>query len=84
MKFCKDCQHSKKEYVTLGPQAAHQAMLFCKQEDCLNPVDASMFPCELVRREAVFCGITAKYFKAKEETPPEEPVKEAGNVIQLS
>lgn len=80
MKFCKDCDYSKKEVVQVGPTQM-QTILVCNNENCLNPVDASSFPCDMVRREVVFCGIAGKHFKAKEEKK-EEP-KTEGTVIQL-
>lgn len=82
MKFCKDCNKSKKEVVQVGPNPTQlQSMLCCSDDECRNPVDGSMFPCDFVRREPAFCGITAKHFEAKPEQPAPEAPK--GSVIQL-
>ena len=75
MRYCKDCQYSKKEYVQVGNQAG--MVLVCENEECRNPVDGSAFPCDLLRREVVFCGLVGKHFKAKEEP------KQEGTVISL-
>lgn len=68
MKFCKDCQHSKKE--TFQTPAGWQNILLCENMECREPVSGDMIPCELARREQVFCGIQAKHFSPKQDTPP--------------
>lgn len=81
MKFCTDCDFSKKEVVQF-PNGQAGMVLVCQNMECRNPVDASMFPCEIVRREQIFCGIGAKYFKLK-EVPVGPAKKEGSSVIQL-
>lgn len=65
MKFCKDCDHAKKE--TFQTPAGWQNILLCGSMECREPVNGDMIPCELARREQVFCGIQAKHFHQKEE-----------------
>jgi hypothetical protein len=65
MKFCVDCQFSKKQVIETPK--GFVTMLFCENMECRDPVDGSMLPCDLVRKEQVFCAIQAKHFKQKEE-----------------
>lgn len=65
MKFCKDCNFSKKEQFQTP--AGWQSVMLCQNMECRDPVSGDMIPCEIARREQVFCGIQAKHFKQKEE-----------------
>jgi hypothetical protein len=68
MKLCKDCVSSKKEGIET-PQG-WKTILFCANDECREPVNGDMLPCEITRREQVFCGIQAKHFMQKEEPKP--------------
>lgn len=68
MKFCKDCEFAKKEVVQLP--GGMQTMLFCENMECRDPVEGKMIPCEIARRELVFCSIKAVHFKQREEKGP--------------
>lgn len=77
MKFCVGCKHAKKEYVQT-PQG-HGSILVCTHSECLHPVDASLLPCEVLRKQDVFCGFSARYFEPKEIVP--EPQEQKGGLI---
>lgn len=68
MKFCKDCEFSHKE--SIQTPSGWQTLLFCENMECRDPVEGKMIPCEIARRELVFCSIKAIHFKQKEEKAP--------------
>lgn len=80
MKLCTECKHHKREGVDTpkGPALVH----VCYHPDNCNPVDGSLFPCDMLRQQQAFCGLQGKNWEAKELTK-EEPKAEA-SVIQLS
>lgn len=47
----------------------HGMAFVCKHEECSDPVTSEPLPCNLSRQSLNFCGINAKYYKEKEETP---------------
>ena len=67
MKFCKDCAHAKKDVINT-PHGL-MPLYLCESMECRDPVSGDMLPCELARREQVFCGIQAKHFVVKEVKP---------------
>ena len=75
MKYCKDCQFSKKEFIQT-PQG-HGSVLVCTHEECREPVEGKMLPCHTTRTEELFCGMGAKYFVLRplEITPQLEEKK---------
>lgn len=85
MKLCIDCQFHARKAVQLPPgHPAGTAMMvdLCTHDECRMPVVGEQVPCEMARRENVFCGFQAKYFKLKEVKP--EPPEGTKNVIQLA
>jgi hypothetical protein len=68
MRYCKDCDHSKKEGFQT-PQG-WQTIMICESGECREPVSGDMIPCEIARREQVFCGIQGKHFTPKVEKTP--------------
>lgn len=77
MKFCTNCTHSTKEVV--GGQQGYATVYVCHHPECLHPVDASLLPCEAVRKQDIFCGFSAKYYSEKVQEPAKEETK--GSVI---
>lgn len=74
MKICKNCEYCQKGVFETahGPQMTY----LCTNDECCDPVDGTAIPAHIARKEQVFCGIQAKYFKLKE-------VKDPGPVIQI-
>ena len=56
-----------KQAVETGPGRL-EMLPICSYEECRHPVYGDPVPCDLARRESVFCGFNGKYFKLKEET----------------
>lgn len=76
MKYCKDCEYFKIEYMKV-PEGMAKVPL-CLNPECADPVFGEPMTADSVRRSTLFCGIEAKYYKLKEIK--QEPTK---NVIQL-
>lgn len=70
MKLCKNCEFAHKETYQHPANLSLQTIFLCANEECREPVNGDMIPCELARREQVFCGIQAKHYKLKEEKAP--------------
>jgi hypothetical protein len=74
VKICRDCEFFKNAAVDMGKGL--EMMAVCTNDECRDPVDGSPMPAIVARKEQVFCGIQAKYFKLKVEKP-------AGPVIAM-
>lgn len=72
IKICKDCYYHKRAVVDIGNGQSGMGFV-CSHEDCRDPIIGDALPCNIARREIVFCGIGAKFFKEKEE-PVTAPV----------
>lgn len=73
MKHCINCQFEGKQVGQL-PNGQLQTMIFCKNEECSDPVTGDPLPAQVARSNPAFCSITAKYFKQKEQDPPKAVV----------
>ena len=79
MKICKDCEYFNQKSVNVGNGLALAAV--CKHEECRDPINGDELFCQTARKEDVFCGIKARYYKKKEEEARAK--SEDGKVIQL-
>ena len=52
--------------MQVGP-AQMEMIPVCRHEECRHPVYGEPVPCDLARREMVFCGFQGKYWTMKEE-----------------
>lgn len=80
MKLCINCQYFGKEVQTVGPgQLANIPV--CKHPDFVNPVDGSLLPPGLVRKEKDLCGLGGSGFVQSTETPPTLPPPEPKRIL---
>lgn len=79
MKYCKDCESFKVEYIPIGNNQMGKLPI-CLNVECRDPIMGEPVNCMEARKNDLFCGMKGKYWKIKEE--PKEPPK--GNVIQLA
>lgn len=77
MKTCVSCDFKSEAPFQL-PDGRYQMMFICKHNECIDPVSGDAIPCPVARRDPVFCGISARYWKEKEKEAPK------GNVIELA
>lgn len=78
MKICTECKFSKVETVDLQNGQLGRVMC-CTHEECRDPVNGALLPCNVTRQQAVFCGFKGQYFEQK---APVEATSDS--VIQLA
>ena len=70
MKHCNECEFHSRQAVQIGPNPNQLGVAFvCTHKECSDPVDGSPLPCSLSRRDSIFCGITARFYKKAEAKP---------------
>lgn len=78
MKTCVSCKFKKEESFQM-PDGRYQMMFICHHEECIDPVVGEPVPCNVARRDPVFCGVNARYYIKLEEKPKQEK-----NVIEIA
>lgn len=76
MKHCVKCEFFAEEMVQ-HPSGQLMKAFICKHSENTDPVTGEPVPCSIARREQIFCGHQAKYYKAA------KPKQEESNVIQI-